>query len=144
MGLQNVCEMLTEQGLGSGTDSVLLLQALATAHGDPCTLGSKALHTIFLLLQQAFGDQQRHVDILNTLLLELLVHDVLNVLPNGIAIGAVNEDTLDGRIIDQLCLLTYVGKPLGKVYLHIGNLFNFLFFCHIVSSSFDVNSLYIL
>ena len=41
-----------------------------------------------------------------------------------------NENALDGRIVNELCLLAHVGKPLGEVYLHIGNLCYFLFLCH--------------
>ena len=132
MALQHMGKMLTEQSLGSGTDCVLLFQTLAAAQGDPCALGSKALNMVLLLLQQGFGNQQRHIDVLNALLLELLVHDVLDILPDGIAVGTVNEDTLDGRVVDQLCLLANVGEPLSKVDLHIGDLLNLFIFCHCI------------
>ena len=62
------------------------------------------------------------------------VHDVLNVLPDGIAIGPVNEDALYGGVVDQLCLFAHIGVPLGKIDLHIGDLLDFLFFRHINSS----------
>ncbi len=130
VGLQHMGEMLAEQSLGSGADGILLLQTLHTAVGDPGALGSEALDVVLLLLQQAFGDQQRHVDILHTLLLEFLIHDILDILPDGIAIRTVNEHALDGRIVDQLGLLAHVGEPLCKVDLHIGDLFNLFIFCH--------------
>ena len=74
--------------------------------------------------------KQRHIDILDTLLFELLVHDILNIFPDGVAIGTVDEHALDGGIVDQLCLLAHVGEPLGKVHLHIGDLFYLLIFSH--------------
>ena len=128
--LQHICKMLTEQSLGGGTDRIALLQLVAATHSDPGALGSKAFHVILFLLQQALGDQKGHIHILNALLLELLVHNVLNIFPDSVAIGTVDEHTLNGRVVNQLCLLAHVGKPLCKVYLHIGDLFNLFIFCH--------------
>ena len=34
---------------------------------------------------------------------------MLDILPDGIAIGTVNEHTLDGRIVDQLGFLAHIG-----------------------------------
>ena len=85
---------------------------------------------VLFLLQQAFGDQQRHVNILDTLLLKFSIHDALNILPDGVAIGAVDEHALNRRIIDELGFLAHIGKPLRKVHLHIGDLCNLLFLCH--------------
>ena len=135
VGLNHLGEMLTEQGFRGGTDAVALFQLLAAAHGNPGALRSEAFHMVLFLLQQAFGNQHGHVDILHAHLLELLVHDVLDILPDGVAIGTVNKHTLDGRVVNQLGFFAHVGKPLGKVYLHVGDLLDLLFFCHFISSS---------
>ena len=122
--------MLTEQRLGGGPDGVALLQLVHTAVGNPGALRGKTLHVILFLLQQALGNQQGHIHVLHALLFELLVHDVLDILPDGVAVGPVDENALDGRIINQLGLGAHVREPLGKVLLHIGNLLNLLLFCH--------------
>ena len=133
--LQNVGKMLTEQGLGSGADGVPLLSLVNTAVGNPGTLGSEAFHMILFLLQKAFRDQQRHVHIFYALGLKHLVHNMLNVFPNSIAVGTVNEHALNGRIVNELCLGAHIGEPLGKVHFHIGDLLNLFIFCHNISSS---------
>ena len=130
MRLQHICKMLAEQRLGCGSDSITLFQLVNTAHSNPGALRCKTFHVILFFLQQTFGNQQRHIDILNANLFKLGIHNPLDVFPNGIAIGTVNKYTLNGRIINQLRLLTYVGKPLCKVYLHICNLFNLFIFRH--------------
>ena len=67
-------------------------------------------------------------------LFEFAVHDALDVLPDRVAVGAQDREALDGRILDQLRLAADIGVPLGKIDLHIGDLLDFLFFRHIVSS----------
>ena len=81
-------------------------------------------------LQQAFGNQKGHIDILNALFLKFLVHNVLDVFPDGITVRSINENALDGRIVDQLGFCADIGKPLGKVLLHIGDLLYLFIFCH--------------
>ena len=130
VGLDDILEMLAEQGLGGGADAVALLQLLAAAGGDPGALGSKALHMILLLLQQALGDQHGHVDVLHAALLELRIQNVLHILPDRIAVGTVNKQTLDGGVVNELRLFAHIGEPLGKVDLHIRDLLDLLFFRH--------------
>ena len=124
--------MLAEQCLGGGPDGVALLQLFAAAHGDPCALGGEAFHMVLLLLQQALGNQHGHIDVLHAHLLEFLIQNVLDILPDGIAIGPVHKDALDGRIIDQLGLFAHVGKPLGKVDLHVRDLLDLFLFRHFI------------
>ena len=133
-GMNDVMKMLTEERLRGGTDAVTLLELLAAAHGDPCALRRKAFDMILLLLEQGFGNQHWHIDVLRTGFLEFRVHDSLDILPDCIAVGAVNEHALNGRIVDQLRLFAHVRVPLGKVNLHIGNLFDFFLFCHFLST----------
>ena len=122
MGVDDVLVVLAEQGLRGGADAVALLQLLAAAVGYPGALGGKALHVVLLLLQQALRDEHGQIHILVAGLLELLVQLSLDVLPDGVAIGAVDEHALDGGVVDQFRLLAHVGVPLGEVYLHIGDL----------------------
>ena len=51
VGMDDIGEVLAEQGLGGGTHAQALLQLLAAAEGDPSHLGSEALYVILLLLQ---------------------------------------------------------------------------------------------
>ena len=126
VGVDNVLVVLAEQGLRGGTDAVALLQLLAAAVGDPGALGGEALHVVLLLLEQGLGNEHGQVHVLVPCLLELLIQFVLDVFPNGVAIGAVDEHSLDGGVVDQLCLPAHVGVPLGKVHLHIGDLLHLL------------------
>ena len=86
---------------------------------------------ILLLLQKALGNEHGHRNILMAVLLEFLIENRLNVLPNGIAVGAHDEQTLYARVIDKLGLGADIGEPLSKVLLHIGYLLNFFLFCHL-------------
>ena len=130
VGLDHVAEMLTEQRLRRRTDAKPLLKLVAAAHRDPRALRREALDVILLLLQQGFRDQHRHINVLCAGLFEFGVHQALDVLPDGIAIGTVDKHALDGGIVDQLGLFAHIGVPLGKVDLHVGDLLNLFFFRH--------------
>ena len=134
VGLDDVLIMLAEQRLAGGADAVALFQGVAAAHGHPGALRGEALHVVLLLLQEGFGDQHGQVDILVARFLKALVQLRLNILPDGVAIGAVDEHALDGGVVDQLRLFAHVGVPLGEIHLHVGDLFHFLFV--ILSHSF--------
>ena len=125
--------MIAEQRLGGGADAQALRQLLAAADRDPCALRRKALDVILFLLQQAFGDEHGHGHVLVTVCLEHPVKLLLNIFPNGVTVRAQNEKSLYPGVIDKLRLGAYVGKPLGKILLHIGYLFNLLFLCHSLS-----------
>ena len=135
VGVDHVLIVLAEQGLGGRTDAVALLQLLAAAHGHPGALRGKALHMVLLLLEQAFGDEDGQVHVLVAQLFKAPVQLVLDVLPDGVAVGAVDEHALDGGVVDELRLFAHVGVPLGKVHLHIGDLLHLLlvFLGHFVS-----------
>ena len=126
--------MVAEHRLGRRTEGQTLLQLFAAAHRDPCDLGRKAVDQLAFLFQQAFGDQDGHRDVFMAGLLELRVHDALDVFPDRIAVWPQDRKALDGRILDQLRLAADIGVPLGKIDLHIGDLLDFLFFRHINSS----------
>ena len=129
-GVNDILKVVAKQGLGGGPDAQLLLQLLRSAHGDPGALGGEALHMVLLLLQQALRNEDRHIHILMAGLLKHPVQNRLDVLPDGVAIGPVNEHALHAGIGNELRLLAHVCVPLGKVYLHIGDLLHFLLFCH--------------
>ena len=130
MGVDDVLIVFAEQGLRGGADAVALFQLVAAAHSNPSTLRGKALDVVVLLLQEGFGDQHRHIDIFRTGLFKRSVHQLLDIFPDRVAVWAVNKHALDGGIVDQLRLFAYVCIPLGKVNLHIGDLFHFFLFCH--------------
>ena len=132
-----ICVMLAEQGLGGGADAVALLQLVGPAAGHPGALRGKALHVVLLLLKQGLGDEHGQVHVLMAGLLELRVQDVLDVFPDGVAIGPVDEHALDAGIVDELGLFAHVGEPLGEVHLHVGDLLHLLLvLCHSHSQSF--------
>ena len=137
VGVDDMGVVLAEQGLGGGADAVPLLQLLTAAVGHPGALGGEALHVILLLLEQALGDQHGQIHVLMPGLLELLVQNLLEILPDGVAVGAEDEHTLDGGVVNQLRLPAHVGKPLGEVHLHVGDLLHLLLvLCHVYSQSF--------
>ena len=47
----------------------------------------------------------------------------------GLPLERVLSDALF-KLAGELSLLAHIGEPLGKVYLHIGDFCNFLFFSH--------------
>ena len=126
--------MIAEHGLGGGTEGKALLELLAAAHGDPCHLGRKAVDELTLFFQKALRDEHRHGHIDVPGLFKLCVHDLLHILPDGVAIGAQDRKALDGGILHQLRLAADIGIPLGKIDLHIGDLLNFLVFRHKTTS----------
>ena len=130
--MNHVFIVLTEQRLRGGADAVPLLQLFAAAHGHPGALRRKALHMVLLLLEQAFRNEHRQVHVLVAGGLEALIHLVLDILPDGVTVGAVDEHTLDGGVVDQLRLFAHVGVPLGEIHLHIGDLLH-LFLAGILS-----------
>ena len=125
VGLDDVFIVLAEQGLGRGPDAVALLQGIAAAVGHPGALGGEALHMVLLLLQQGLGDEEGEVDVLVACLLKALVQFGLDVFPDGVAIGAVDEHALDGGESMSSAFL-HIGVPLGEVHLHVGDLLDFL------------------
>ena len=59
-----------------------------------------------------------------TALLKAGIQLLLDVFPDGIAVGTINKHALDRGIVNQLRLLAHISVPLGKVDLHIGDLFH--------------------
>ena len=131
-GVDDVAPVVAEQGLGGGADTQFLLQLLTAAQSDPGALGGEALHMVLLLLEQGLRDEHGHGHVGVAGLFELFIQITLNILPDGIAIGAVDEHTLHAAVIDELCLGTHVGEPLGKIHLHIGDLLHLflVILCH--------------
>ena len=128
--VHDVAPVLAEERLGRRAHAQALRQLLAAAHRDPRALGREALDVVLLLLQQALGDQHRHGHVLVTGRLELAVEYLLDVLPDGVAIRAQDEQALDIGIVHQLRLGAHVGEPLGEVHFHIGDLLDLLIFGH--------------
>ena len=129
--------VVAEHGLGGRPEGQALLQLLAAAVGDPGHLRGKALYQLPFLFQQALRDQHGHSHIHMAGFLKHSVHDALNILPNGIAVGPKDHKTLDGGVIHQLRFQANIGVPLGEVHLHGGDGFHIsLVFSHDVSPNF--------
>ena len=140
VGLEGIGPEVGEHGLGGGAEGQALFQLLVAAMGDPGHLGREALDQLALLLEEALGNQHRHGHILMSRLLEHAVHDLLHVLPDGVAIGTEDGKALDAGVLHQFRLAADVGIPLGKVHLHVGDLFNLFLFCHSMVSFLSVPS----
>ena len=136
VGLQDVRPVVAEHRLGSGAEGQTLFQLFTAAHGDPSHFGGEAVDQLPFFFQQALWNQHGHCHILVAGLLKFAVHDVLDVLPNGIAIGAQDGKALDGGILHQLRLAAHVRIPLGKIHLHVGDLLNLFIFGHFLSSQY--------
>ena len=136
VGVQNPGPVVTEHGLGGGTEGKALFQRFAAAHGNPGNLGRKAVDQFAFLFQKALGNQHGHGHVDMAGGLKGGVQGLLHVLPEGIAVGAQNGKTLDRGILDQLGFAADVGIPLGEIGLHIGNLFYFFLFSHKYSPFF--------
>ena len=130
VGLQNARPMVAEHRLGRGSERQPLFELLAAAHRDPCDLGGKAVDEFALFFEQALRNQNRHRHVLMAGLLELRVHDRLDILPDRVAIRAQNRKALDRRVFHELGLAADVGVPLRKIDLHVGDLLHFLLFRH--------------
>ena len=117
--MHDVAPVLAEERLGRRAHTQALRQLFAAAHRDPRALGREALDVVLLLLQQALGDQHRHGHVLVAGRLELAVEYLLDVLPDGVAIRAHDEQALDIGIVHELRLDAHVGEPLGLSLIHI-------------------------
>ena len=138
-----MAEMVAEHGLAGGAHSQALFQRVAAAGGDPGNLGGKAVDQLALFLQQAFGDQHGHSHVLVAGSLKTAVQVLLDVLPDGVAIGAQHHKALYAGVLDQFGLGADVSIPLGKVDLLCGDRFNhfFLIVCHYSISSHNFKTI---
>ena len=127
VGVQHMAEMVAEHRLAGGAHRKALLQRVAAAGRDPRNLGGKAVDRLAFLLEQALGDQHGHRHILMAGRLEAGVQILLDILPDGVAIGAQHHKALDAGILYQLRLGADIGIPLGKVDLLCGDRLNHLF-----------------
>ena len=132
IAVQHPAPVVAEHGLAGGTDGHALLQRLAAAGGDPRHLGGKAVDQFALLFQQALGDEQRHGHVLVAGGLEPVVHQPLDVLPDGLPVGTQNDKALDAGVFHQLGLGADVGVPLRKIHFLRGDGLHhfFLVVCH--------------
>ena len=102
--MQYMCKVIAEQRFTGGAHAQTVFQRLAAAHCHPSHFRSKALNMVFFLLQQAFGNKQRHCHVFVPGFFETGIQQALNIFPNGISVGAQNDTALHGGIVYQLCL----------------------------------------
>ena len=125
--------MVAEHRLARGAERERLFQLLAAALRDPCHLGREAVDELAFLFQKALRDQNGHRHVLVAGLFELAVHDLLDVLPDRVAVGTQDGEALYRGILHQLGLAADVGVPLSKISLHVGDLLDHFFFRHDIS-----------
>ena len=133
VGVEHARPVVAEHRLARGTERERLFQLLAAALRDPCHLGREAVDELAFLFQKALRDQNGHRHVLVAGLFELAVHDLLDVLPDRVAVGTQDGEALYRGILHQLGLAADVGVPLSKISLHVGDLLNHFFFRHDIS-----------
>ena len=132
VAVQHPGPVIAEHGLAGGADGQAFFQLVRTTHRDPRHLRREAVDQFAFLLQQALRDQHRHGHVLMAGCLEAGIHVFLDQLPDGLAIGAQDDEALDTGVLHQLCLNADVGVPLCKVVFLAGDRLYELFvvFCH--------------
>ena len=121
IGLDNIGKMLAEKSFGCRTNAKLFRKRFASAECYPCNFGSKAFDVVFFLLEKRFGNEERHINVLYAVFLELCVKNLLNVFPDSIAIGANYHTSFYAGIVYKVCFLTDIRVPFGKVFIHRSN-----------------------
>ena len=101
--------------LGGGPDREALGELVGAAVGDPGDLRAEPFDVLGLGLEEALGDEQRHVDVLVARLLDPPVERVAHVLPQREAIRADDDATPDGRIGRKLGVADDVEIPLAEI-----------------------------
>ena len=112
---------VADHGLRSGAHHQAFFQFLATGVSDHGQFGRKAFHVLGLLLDEAFGNQQREVGVDVAGLLEHAVQLGLHVLPDGVAVGTDHHAALHRRMVGQFPGGDHVQVPLGIVLLAGGD-----------------------
>ena len=137
VGLHDVGVVLAEERLAGGTHAQALLQFFVAAVGHPRHFRRKALDVIFLFIEQAFGDEHRHADVLVSRRLEHPVQNMLHQFPNGIAVRTDHHTPFHAGVFDEFRFFDDVGIPLGKILVHGGDgLHHFFVVRHVVYPPF--------
>ena len=121
VAVQHAGPVVAEHGLTGGTHGQTLFQLVGTAHRDPRHLRREAIDQFAFLLQQAFRDQHGHCHVLMAGGLEAGIHVLLDQLPDGLTVGAQDDETLHAGVLHQLCLHADIGVPLCEVLFLAGD-----------------------
>ena len=129
--------MLAEESLGGRTNTEPVLKLLISSVSYPCNFRSKALNVILFLLKKAFRNEHRHTNVFVAGFLEHSIKDMLNVLPDSIAVRANYHTALNAGIFDEFGFFADVSVPLREILVHRGDRSDhFFILCHIKQSSF--------
>ena len=104
-----------DDGLGGGPDHQRLLQLLPAAVGDHRGLRRETLDVFGFLVQEALGDEQGEIGVLMAGFLEHPVERPLDLLPDGVAVGADHHAASYRAVIGQLRLDYQLVVPGGKI-----------------------------
>ena len=133
VGLDFVLVEVTEQGLGSGTHADSLLQLFLSAVSNPCNFRREAVDQVALFAEQVLRDHHGKIHVLYADCLEARVEVLLYSLPQRVARGLVDHESLDVGIGDQSRLNNNVCIPLCEILIHGCDLsYQFLLFCHLM------------
>ena len=122
--------MIAEEGFAGGAHAQALGELFRAAVGDPGDLGGEALHMVLFLLKEGFGDEHGHIYVFMPGGFEHPVENMLNVFPDGIAVGAEDHAAAHAGIVDQIGFFDDIGVPLGEVLVHRGDGLDELFLSH--------------
>ena len=93
-------------------------------------IASVVIPAIFLLLE-GIRTSGVHIYVFNAAILEARIENLLNVLPDGVAVRANDHTALYAGVINEVGLLYDVRVPFCKILVHRGNLLNkFFVVCH--------------
>ena len=123
---------VADDGLRGGAHYQWLLQLLPPSVGHHRELGRKTLDVFRLLPDEGVRDEQREVGVLVPGFLEPSVQGGLDVLPQGIAVGADDHAPPDRGVVGELGPPDDLGVPLGEVLAAWRYRV-----CHLVSTSFS-------
>ena len=101
--------------LRGGSDSNWLLQIALSTLGYPGDLSSEPFHMLFLFAERLFCDKHWEVAILHAIILEPLVHEALNLLPDKVRNRSQNITPRNVVVLNHVRLSNHLLIPFGEV-----------------------------
>lgn len=84
--------------------------------GDDGAFFGKAFYVLGFFFEIAYGNKEREVGILVSRVLKHLVHDTLDIFPEGVSPGFDDHATADGRVFGEVGGAYDLLVPLGVVF----------------------------
>ena len=87
--------------------------------GNPCDFWDESFKVFGFFFQEAFGYEHGEVDVAVACLLDFLVENLLNLLPNSVGVFAYDHAALDGRVVCHSRLHDDFRVPFGEVFVFL-------------------------